>query len=81
MSRVLIVLLLIAVGVWIVGRLRRSRRTRPQAPTEYRRTVRCRHCGVHLPAERALTGSDGQPYCCEEHRRSAAAARPTDRSE
>ena len=32
--------------------------------------VRCRHCGVHLPAADAVRGGLG-PYCSDEHRRLA----------
>ncbi|WP_424858731.1 MULTISPECIES: PP0621 family protein [unclassified Tepidimonas] len=32
--------------------------------------VRCRHCGVHLPASDAVRGALG-PYCGDEHRRLA----------
>jgi uncharacterized protein len=28
----------------------------------------CSHCGVHLPRDEALEGSDGQAYCSEAHR-------------
>lgn len=32
--------------------------------------IRCRHCGVHIPAADAVRGALG-PYCSDEHRRLA----------
>lgn len=36
-------------------------------PSQPDTMVRCRHCGVHLPAADAVRGGLG-PYCCDEHR-------------
>ncbi len=78
----LLVLMVVLAGVWIW----RSRRTeeRPPAPPTPRQPARpsamvaCRHCGLHLPASDALTGSDG-PYCSAEHLR-LGPAQPTSRA-
>ncbi|MGQ9724830.1 MAG: PP0621 family protein [Tepidimonas sp.] len=44
-----------------------AQRAGPPAPGAM---VRCRHCGVYLPAADAVRGGLG-PYCCDEHRRLA----------
>lgn len=44
-----------------------AQRAGPTAPDAM---VRCRHCGVHLPAADAVRGGLG-PYCSDEHRRLA----------
>lgn len=55
---------------WRTARTARHVNTRhtPQStakgPTEM---VRCDQCGTHLPANEAITGSDGQ-YCSQAHR-------------
>ncbi|GKT24007.1 PP0621 family protein [Acidovorax sp. SUPP3334] len=67
---VLLVVLVIAFGVW------RSRRavpppaaTRPALPQAM---VSCARCGVHIPRSEAL--SDGGPsYCSPEHQRQGPA--------
>jgi uncharacterized protein len=65
-------LLLIVLAVWIAlllvrDVLRRRRGTaRPPAVTA---TVRCAHCGVHLPEADALQHVDGRSYCSIEHAR------------
>ena len=33
--------------------------------------VSCQVCGLHLPKTDALVGSEGQFYCCQEHRQRA----------
>lgn len=48
----------------------RARRTSHPSPAQPGPMVRCRHCGVHLPAADAVRGGLG-PYCCDEHRRLA----------
>jgi len=32
----------------------------------YQKTVRCEHCGTHLPAAEALSNA-GKDYCCQAH--------------
>jgi len=51
----------------------RAARPRPPAPPSAPAPapmLRCRHCGVHLPATDAVRGALG-PYCSHEHRRLA----------
>ncbi|MCE2658089.1 MAG: PP0621 family protein [Rubrivivax sp.] len=74
---VILVLLLVLVVAWVGSRIRRARRARAadgQAVSTVRAAtgmVRCAHCGLHLPAQDALT--DGQRnFCGEEHRRLGA---------
>lgn len=67
--------LLIAVVVLAVLWFARSRGRReppppapPRPPKGPQAMVRCAHCGVHLPAQDALSGTRGS-YCNAEHRR------------
>jgi len=30
--------------------------------------LRCACCGLHLPADSAITGRNGRAYCCPAHR-------------
>lgn len=67
--------LLIAVVVLVVLWLARGRSRRepppaapPRRPVDPQAMVRCAHCGVHLPAQDALSGARGS-YCSAEHRR------------
>ncbi len=72
MLRTLLLLALVAVALWWLSRLGRRLRQARERSRGLRETfqpmVRCARCGVHLPATQALTGADGQPYCCAEHR-------------
>ncbi|HEY0634208.1 MAG TPA: PP0621 family protein [Gammaproteobacteria bacterium] len=66
-------LLLIALVIGIVIMLLRRQRTpkRPQGesqPSQYDPMVRCAHCGIHLPRDRAIRSADGHYYCSTEHR-------------
>jgi len=63
---VLLVVLVVAIGIW------RGRRAKDAAPQSHRALpqdmLACAHCGVHIPRSEALVlGS--QAYCCPEHRR------------
>ena len=51
-------------------RAARQRPAAPPAPAPPAPMLRCRHCGVHLPANEAVRGTLG-PYCSDEHRRLA----------
>ena len=72
----LLVLAVLVLG-WLWWRQQRLPR-RPAAPppppasgaTTPQPMLRCRHCGVHLPAAEAVRGHLG-PYCSDEHRRLA----------
>ena len=78
MLRILIWLgLLVAVWWWLRRRLfpdrpsvrgagQRARDRRALAPPEA--MIDCAHCGLHLPASKALRDAAGRPFCCAEHR-------------
>jgi len=73
MNQILLTLL-VAAAAWAVLRARRrsARRhpTPPPVPTSAPMTavdsVRCAHCGLHLPQQQAIR-RDGLWYCCREH--------------
>ncbi|WP_295514162.1 PP0621 family protein [uncultured Pseudomonas sp.] len=71
--RLLLWLVLLGALFWMVRRWWRGK-TQPQAtkarPLPPNPMVRCAHCGVHVPQERALPDGDHQRwYCSAEHRR------------
>jgi len=84
MGRILFFLLLalaIYIG-WRWMRIQRSgtgsggRRSPPSASDGPELMVRCDSCGLNLPQSEALPAPGANPqrwYCCEEHRRDAAA--------
>ena len=37
-------------------------------PAQAKKMVACSHCGVHLPADEAVVGTSGKPYCDAPHR-------------
>ncbi len=67
-------LLLLTLAIWIAvvlvrdARRRRRARAAGAAPPAVA-TVRCAHCGVHLPSHLALQHVDGRHYCSPEHAR------------
>lgn len=70
MSRLILLLAVIAVVYWILKSYRRSVDAgQPQSQAEKsEEMVRCAQCGVHLPkSESILTG--GNYFCSEAHRR------------
>jgi uncharacterized protein len=74
----LIVLLVVAVGLWLwLGGRRRGRVAPPaaQAPRQERNTgaapqamLACAHCGVHLPAADVVADAAGRAFCSDAHR-------------
>jgi uncharacterized protein len=77
----LLVLAVVVIGIWL-WRKGREEELRERAPPRARRsldapteTVRCAHCGLHLPAADAVPGGAGRVYCGAAHR--AAAERNT----
>lgn len=76
----LLVLLVVAIGVWsLLSRLRGPRRDddAPRKPGGAKplQMVRCAHCGLHLAAGEAV--SDGpRHYCSETHKRLGPAPPP-----
>ncbi|WP_223528332.1 PP0621 family protein [Pseudomonas sp. GL-R-19] len=67
MLRLLFWIALIAAGVWFWRKFKGQASTpRPPAEREAAPMVRCAHCGVHLPRDRALS-HDQQWYCSQAH--------------
>ncbi len=67
MIRLLFWIALIAAAFWLWRKFKISQ----QAPGQHHlddplRMVRCAHCGVHLPNDRALQRT-GQWYCSQQH--------------
>ncbi|APC22365.1 uncharacterized protein ABH911_001052 [Pseudomonas protegens] len=67
MVRLLFWIALIAAAVWFWRKFKRPAAA-PRSPNEPATTpmVRCAHCGVHLPQDRALSQSQ-QWYCSQAH--------------
>ncbi|MCE4056738.1 PP0621 family protein [Pseudomonas sp. Au-Pse12] len=67
MVRLLFWIALIAAAVWFWRKFK-SPAAAPRSPNEPTTTpmVRCAHCGVHLPQDRALSQSQ-QWYCSQAH--------------
>jgi uncharacterized protein len=67
---VLLAVLVIAYLVWRNGRIKDSSGARgPSRPVAGpQEMVACATCGLHLPQSDALFGSNGLPYCSQEHR-------------
>jgi uncharacterized protein len=68
--KLLLVLAVVLLGAWWIGRVRDGR----SAPRRSRRQARpvpmvsCAHCGVHLPATESLPDAEGRRYCSAAHR-------------
>ena len=69
MSKILVLVLVIAL-VWWVLKTYRKRVDRRDAPPQVtgEDMVRCSHCGVHLPRSESLT-TRGDFYCSTDHQR------------
>jgi len=66
--RQILIITLVAVGVWLFQRWRRRlARRRPPAPL-FQPTVRCACCGVHLPRASAVGDDKAGYFCSEAHR-------------
>ncbi|MDB6446763.1 MULTISPECIES: PP0621 family protein [Pseudomonas] len=67
MLRLLILFAVVAAAIWIFRGMksgsRSSRSTQDRDPSPM---VRCAHCGVHLPRDRALA-LEQQWYCSQAH--------------
>ncbi|WP_264759168.1 PP0621 family protein [Pseudomonas californiensis] len=76
MVRLLMWAALIAAVIWFVKRLLNPPKpSRAQPPENVAAPmVRCAHCGVHLPRDRAIN-QEPQWYCSEAHRLEGPAAR------
>ncbi|WP_223463684.1 MULTISPECIES: PP0621 family protein [unclassified Pseudomonas] len=67
MLRLLFWVALIAAAVWFWRKFKGQASTpKPPAEREAAPMVRCAHCGVHLPRDRALS-HDQQWYCSQAH--------------
>lgn len=77
MIKYLLLALLIAwlfhAAPWKQSRPDRAKSPKTPPPSLTETMVRCAHCGVHIPANEALSANNntGQilHYCCEDHRR------------
>ncbi|MDH0747937.1 PP0621 family protein [Pseudomonas sp. GD03842] len=77
MIRLIMWIALIVAVVWFFKRV--TKRPAPSAKaaapdTDAAPMVRCAHCGVHVPRDRALSAGQ-QWYCTEAHRLQGPAAR------
>ena len=73
MIRNLVLLVVLAVGAWLVLReIRRfrERRTSQSASSQYPKMLACDHCGTHVPESQAIRVGP-HAYCSEDHRRAA----------
>ncbi|MCO8163988.1 hypothetical protein NJC40_22400 [Pseudomonas sp. 21LCFQ02] len=78
MIRILLWAALIFAAVWFIKRLLNPPARKPaqdkKAEDAAAPMVRCAHCGVHLPQDRALNQQQ-QWYCSEDHRLLGPASR------
>ena len=65
MSRLLLIIAIVAVVYLLVRSYRKKTPQREKPSTED--MVRCAHCGVHLPKGESIE-ADGQSFCGAEHR-------------
>jgi uncharacterized protein len=69
MSRLVLLLAIIAVAVLVYRSLTSARRAPPKRPRALpTQMLRCDYCGLHVPEEEALRVA-GRNYCSEEHKR------------
>ncbi|AYC35140.1 hypothetical protein D3880_18965 [Pseudomonas cavernae] len=66
MGRLLFWIVLIAVAVWLWRHFNRPSRRRSKTESGTTPMVRCAHCGVHVPQDRALQ-QDAHWYCSQDH--------------
>ena len=68
---VLLVVLVVAFGIWRSRRANDAAATADRAPRALalpQDMLACAHCGVHVPQAEALL-SGAHAYCCAEHQR------------
>ena len=72
MLRILLIVIVLATVITVINRLRFSRKNNTDERSRLvpAKMVQCIHCQLHLTADEALK-SDGQYYCCDEHREQA----------
>ncbi|MHC8307375.1 PP0621 family protein [Pseudomonas sp. PB3P13] len=66
MLRLLFWIALIAAAIWLWRKFKGSNSSRSTAEKDAAPMVRCAHCGVHLPRDRALS-LEQQWYCSQAH--------------
>ena len=70
--RQLLIIALVIAGIWLFRRLqqrlsaKRARRPTRRQPV-YQETVRCAHCGAHLPRSQAISGPKEDYFCTKAH--------------
>ena len=65
---VLLVVLVVAFGIWRSRRALETSEKKPSPLALPQDMLACAHCGIHIPqAEALMLGT--QAYCCAEHRR------------
>lgn len=65
----LLLLIGVIVAVWLVYRRYFARPARAPVPRQsdaYQRMIACERCGLHVPAEEAISRA-GVSYCCRDH--------------
>lgn len=90
LTRILIILGLIALGLWILrkalGRPDANKASgasdaKPAGAAKKKKDppaldlIACGHCGLHLPRTEAIWRAD-QPFCCEDHARKSTPDQP-----
>lgn len=72
MLRILLIVIVIAAIIAVINRLRFSGKNKTDERTRLApaKMVQCIYCQLHLLPDEALK-SDGQYYCCDEHRQKA----------
>lgn len=67
MVRLLFWIVLIAAAFWLWRKFKVSQQSRPETKLDAPlKMVRCAHCGVHLPTDRALPQGN-EWYCSQAH--------------
>ena len=70
MARTLFIIIALALAFVIIKRLittqSRSKTSNRPSTLDYKNTVRCEHCGTHLPMATAYKADD-KYYCDEKH--------------
>ena len=70
----LIALIAVALVFWLRHKVAHragggdAKAASPPAPAQAQKMVACSYCGVYLPANEALAGASGKPYCDAPHR-------------
>lgn len=68
MSRLLFLVVVIAIVYWLLKSYRKQLPKEDIAPMQAEDMVPCVYCGVHLPKRESIQ-VDGKFYCSEAHRR------------